>query len=409
MTLWMSLTAVSSADEPPLPLTLPAALELFRRQNLQLVAERFQVEAARADQITARLFPNPQLSLNGTYLEPQTPKLGDAQFSARVDWLIETAGKRTTRTEGAEAAARVEEEHLFDVVRQLTMDVKEAFYSILLAREHLHLSQENLRRFDEILRINQIRFQGGGISEADLIKTRLQKLNYQNDVITATLELRTAENRLKSLLGLPPSQVIDVQGDLGRRPPLPPLPELREQALAARPDLKSQQEAVRQLESQLRLAKAQRVPDVTVGVEYDTTGPDYHPALGGGLSVPLPIFNRNQGEVLKAQKLLDAAHAQRDLLTQQIGLETEQAYHETTENLTLVSAFESGLLNDAQETLTIAERAYQKGGTTLLDLLEAERTFNTTRLNYAQALFNVQKGFLDLEGAVGTELEHAAP
>ena len=349
--------AASAAEEPPLQLTLTSALELFRRQNLQLVAERLQVEASRADRITAGLFPNPQLSLNGTFIEPRAPKLADAQFSGRVDWLIETAGKRTYRTMGADAATRAADAHFFDIVRQLTMDVKEAFYGILLAQEHFNLSQENLKRFDEILRVNTIRFERGGISEAEMIKTRLQKLDFQNDVITATLELQTAKNHLKSLLNLPPAQPIEAVGELGQRPDLPALAALQEQALTTRPDLKAQQEEIHRMQSQLELARAQRMPDLTVGVEYDTTAPDYHPAVGGGVSVPLPLFNRNQGEILKAQHQLQASQVELDRLRQQAALDIEQAYHQTAENLTLTSAFESGLLSDARETLAIAEHA----------------------------------------------------
>jgi len=398
------LGSLSLAEETSLKLTLQSALELFRRQNLQLVAERFQVEANRADIITAALFPNPQLSMNGTFIDPRSPQLAGSQLTARLDFLIETGGKRRLRREGAEAGARAAEQRFFDVTRQLVIEVKDAFYEILLAREHLNLAEENLKRFEEILRVNTIRFERGGIPEAELIKTRLQKLDFENDVIAATLEMQSAKNHLRGLLALPPSQEIEIIGSLSERPEIPSLETLQEKALRHRPDLLSQQEQVRQNEIQSKLTKAQRIPDVTVGAEYDTISPDYHASVGGGISLPLPLFNRNQGEIQKADRLLKASQAQLDQIHQQILLDVERAHRETIENLSLVRTFETGLLKDAHEVREIVENAYQKGGTTILDLLEAERTFNVTRLNYAQALFNTQKGIIGVEGAVGEEL-----
>jgi cobalt-zinc-cadmium efflux system outer membrane protein len=402
------LGSLCLAEEVSLKLTLQSTLELFRRQNLQLVAERFQVEASRADIITAGLFPNPQLSMNGTFIDPRSPQLAGSQFTARLDFLIETAGKRNLRREGAEAGARAAEQRFFDVTRQLVMEVKDAFYEILLAQEHLNLAEDNLKRFEEILRVNTMRFERGGISEAELIKTRLQKLDFQNDTIAATLETQNAKNHLRGLLAFLPSREIEIIGSLSERPETPALETLQEKALRHRPDLLSQQELVRQGENQLKLARAQRIPDVTVGAEYDTISPDYHPAVGGGISFPLPFFNRNQGEIQKADRLLKASQAQFDQLHQQVLLEVERDYHQATANLLLVQAFENGLLKDAQEVLGIAENAYRKGGINLLDLLDSERTYNTTRLNYAQALFNAQKGLVDLESAIGEEIFHEA-
>ncbi|MBI3811224.1 MAG: TolC family protein [Nitrospirae bacterium] len=394
-------SSVALADDKPLRMTLADALEFFQRQNLELVAERFQVEASRADVLTAGLLPNPQLSINGTFINPRADQLAGSQFSARLDYLIETAGKRRLRHEAAEAGARAREQQFIDVTRQLIMEVKQAFYSVLLAREHLTLAKENLERFEEILRVNTIRFERGGISEAELIKTRLQKLDFQNDMIAATLELQSAKSDLKGFLALPPTKEIEAVGEMRQRPDFPSLSSLQERALLHRSDFLSQEEQVHQNESQLKLAQAQRTPDFTVGAEYDAIAPDYHPSVGAGISIPLPFFNRNQGEIQKADRMVKSSQTQLEQIRQKVLLEVERAYQEVTQNLSLINAFESGLLRDAQESQGIVENAYQKGGAALLDLLDAERTYNTTRLNYAQALFNAQRGLANLEGAVG--------
>ena len=393
----------AAAEETVTRLTLREAVDLSRQRDFEIINAQSGVESTRADRITAGLLPNPQLSVNDTFINPSAPRVG-SQITARIDQPFETFGKRRHRIDSAEQATRSSEYHLSDIVRQRTLEVKNAFYHILLAQEHLRLARDNAERFRDILRINTLRFNKGDISEAELMKVRLQELDFQNDVILATVELQGAERDLKSLLVIDPSKPVEIVGELKYQPLEIDLDSLKEKALETRPDLRERGSEVKRAESDIRLARSMRFPDVSVGVEYDTVGPDYHGLIGAGMSLPLPIFNRNQGEIRKAEVSLKNANTLLAAKKQQIGLEIEYAYREFLQNRAHVAAFESGQLQDAKSSREIVETAYKKGGSSVLDLLEAERTFNMTLLNYYQALFNYQQSLFQLESISGKEM-----
>lgn len=388
------------AEPGPLRLSLKNALGIFRSGNLRLLAERYQIEISKADLLTAGLWPNPQLSVNQTMMEFGNG--GTGQFSGRLDFLIETAGKRGLRVESASAGVRAAEAQFLDVTRHLLAETKSAYYEVVLAQQHQNLASENIQRFEQILRINEIRFQKGDISEVDLMKTRLQILDFQNESVSARVELNSAKNHLKSVLDLSAGQELEAVDVFGPAPSLPPLEQLQEDA-SRRPDLLASREQVKQNETLLQSAKAQRIPDITAGIEYDSTAPDYRAGGGGGVSLSLPLFNRNQGEIGKAEMVLQASQAQFRKLSHEIALEVEEAYHNARENMMLTAIYENGMIQDARSTLKIAENSYQKGAGSLLDLLEAERTFKSINFNYSQALFNTRKGIIALEGAVGKD------
>lgn len=392
-----------AVEEPVIRLTLREAVDLSRQRDFEILNARSGVESNRADRITAGLLPNPQLSLNDTFINPSAPRVG-SQITARIDQPFETFGKRRHRIGSAEQATHSSESHLADVVRRRTFEVKNAFFHILLAQEHLRLARDNAGRFRDILRINTIRFEKGDISEAELMKVRLQQLDFQNDVILATVEIQEAERELKSLLVIDPSKPVEAIGELKYQPLDIDLDSLKEKALESRPDLQERGSEVKRAESDIRLARSMRFPDLSVGVEVDTVGPDYHGLVGAGLSLPLPIFNRNQGEIRKAEISLQNANTLLEAKKQQIALEAEYAYREFLQNRAHVAAFESGQLQDARSSREIVENAYKKGGSSVLDLLEAERTFNVTLINYYQALFNYQRSLFQLEAISGKEM-----
>lgn len=392
-----------ASDGAGLRLTLEEAIQLSQERNFEAAAARLEVEAAHADRITAGLIPNPQFSVNETFINPSAPRAG-SQVSARAEQPFETFGKRGRRIRSAESAKKSAEYHLSDRLRQLTLDVQTTFFQVLWARERLRLAQDNADRFGAILKINTLRYEKGDISEAEIIKVRLQQLDFQSDIISAALEIQEAEKRLKGLLVVDPSTPVEPIGALQYRPVRIDLKSLRESALQSRPDLREKESDLEKSESDLRLAQAMRFPDVSVGIEYDTIGPDYHGLFGAGVTIPLPIFNRNQGEIRKAEADLRIAKTVLTERSHQIALDVEYSYQEFLRNQAQVSIFESGLLQDARSSREIAENAYKKGGSNILDFLEAERTFNATTLNYYQALFNYQKSLFQLEYVSGKEI-----
>jgi len=398
------------APSPPaggevLSLTVNEAMALFLRQNLDLLMAQYGIDYAKGLEVTAKLFPNPILSLEGTgSLTRPINKVG--ALTTRVDQLFELAGKRGYRQESSRYGTQSAEAAFADAVRTLGFSVKEAFYKVLLTKRKLDLAQDNSTRFAEVVRINTIRFQKGVIAEADLIKLRVQFVDFQNQVITATHELFTAQNTLKGLLAVRPQVELVLNGELEYKPQDLALDRLRTDALSTRPDVAAKDRTLSQRSAELKLAEALRVPDVTVGADFTVQGPqgpNTEHQVGVGLSVPLPLFNRNQGGILQAEASRRAAQADLDRTKLQVEIDVENAYRDFTQTDMLAKAYRGGVLDDARTSREIAEKAYARGGMTILDLLDAFRTFNTTMQGYIDALYAYQRSLLAIDTAVGRE------
>ena len=396
----------SPAGAEALSLTVDEAMALFLKQNLDLLMAQYGIDSAKGLEVTARLFPNPNLSVDVT--GGMTLSFGQVGVLAlRIDQLFELAGKRGYRQESAKYGVQSAEASFADAVRTLGFAVKDAFYHVFQARQKLELAQLNSVNFAEVVKINDIRFKKGAIPEVDLIKLRVQLVDFQNQVITATQEYLAAQNTLKGLLGLKPTVVLNVAGDLEYKSRTLSLETLKADALQSRPDVLAKTRTVSQKDASLKLARAFRVPDVTIGA--DTTmegpqGPNTPHQYGFGLSVPLPLFNRNQGGILQAEADLKVAQTDLDKTRLLVEIDVENAYRDFTQTQMLVQAYRGGAVNDATEVKDIATKAYQRGGTTILDLLDAFRTFNTTMQGYIDALYTYQRSLLEIDAAVGREV-----
>jgi len=278
-------------------------MALFLKQNLDLLIAQFGIDSAKGLEVTAKLFPNPNLSLDVTGSTTKSfRRVGS--LSGRVDQLFELAGKRGYRQESARYAVQSAEAAFADAIRTLGFSVKDNFYHVLQASQKLDLAKQNSANFAEVVRVNAIRFKKGVIAEVDLIKLRVQLVDFQNQVITATQEFLTAQNTLKGLLSVDPMVDLSLKGDLDYTPLSLSLETLRAEALASRPDVLAKTRALSQKSADLKLARALRVPDVTLGADAEAQGPEgpnVDHQVGVGLSIPLPLFNRNQGGILQAE------------------------------------------------------------------------------------------------------------
>lgn len=389
-------------------LSLDDALALFLRQNLDLIISKFGIEYARGQRITAGLFPNPVASLGtlSSFTQGRTPA-NSAQLFGQIQQLFELAGKRGYRIESAEFGTQSAEAAFEDAVRQLSFTVKDTYYRIQLAQRRLALAEENRDRFSRILEINTIRFKKGYIAEVDLIRIRLQFIDFQSQVIQSLQEAETARADLRQLLRLSPAVHLELTTDLDYKRLDPDIGRLRLAAMEARPDVRAKRLTYSQREADLKLAKAYRVPDVTVGAGYAVQGPqgpDNPGQVALNLGVPLPLFNRNQGGIMQAEVAVRNAEADLNKTLNQVENQVDIAYRNLIQSRRLVEAFLGGVLDDARSTLTIVERAYERGGATILDLLDAARTSRTIQQNYIEALFNYQRNVIQLESAVGQEI-----
>ena len=412
--LSMSATFEGAPRPTPTPsaqvirLSLDEAIGLFLRQNLDLLIAKFGIEFSKGQQITAGLFPNPVASV-GAVSSPVQGRTWSSggQIVPQIQQLFELAGKRGFRIESAQFGTQSAEASFEDAVRQLGLAVKDAYYRTQLAQRRLALAEENRDRFSRILEINTIRFKKGYIAEVDLIRIRLQFIDFQSQVIQSIQEAESARSDLRQLLRLSPAAQLELTTDLNYKRLDPDIAKLRTVALDARPDVRAKRLTFSQREADLKLAKAYRIPDVTIGAGYavqGARGPDNSNQVGLNLGLPLPLFNRNQGGIMQAEVAVQTAEADLTKTLNQVENQVDIAYRNLIQSRRLVEAFLGGVLDDARSTLTIVERAYERGGATLLDLLDAARTSRTIQQNYIEALFNYQRNVIQLESAVGQEI-----
>lgn len=399
---------VEQDSSKPLRLSVNEALSLFLSQNLDVLVAKYGIEYAKGQQITARLFPNPVMSIGTLSAYTQGHTAGNSgQLFMQAQQLFELAGKRGYRIESAGYGAQSAEAAFEDAVRQLSFTVKDTYYRIQLALRRLALAEENRDRFSRILDINTIRFKKGYIAEVDLIRIRLQMVDFQSQVIGALQEAESAKGDLRQLLRLSPKTSLELTTDMDFRRIDPDIAKLRVVALDARPDIRAKRFTYSQREADLKLAKAYRIPDVTIGGGYaiqGAQGPDNQQQFALNMGLPLPLFNRNQGGIRQAEVATQTAEADLNKTMNLVENEVEVAYRNLMQSRRLVEAYIGGVLEDARSTFTIVERAYERGGATILDLLDAARTSRTIQQNYIEALFNYQHNLFQLESAVGQEI-----
>jgi outer membrane protein, heavy metal efflux system len=399
----------TTVESKPLRLSVNDALGLFIRQNLDVLIAKYGIEHSKGQEVTARLFPNPLLSVGtlSSYTQGRTLS-NSGQLFTQVAQLFELAGKRGYRIESAGFGTQSAEAAFEDAVRQLGFTVKETYYRIQLAQRRLVLAEENRERFSRILAINTIRFNKGYIAEIDLIRIRLQMVDFHSQVIQSQQTAESAKGELRQLLRLSPKTVLELTTELGFRRIDPDIEKLRVTALDVRPDIRAKRFTFSQRESELKLAKAYRIPDVTIGAGYaiqGARGPDNPGQIALNAGIPLPLFNRNQGGILQAEVSLQSAEAELDKSINLVENEVDVAYRNLLQSRRLVEAYFGEVLEDARATFTIVERAYERGGATILDLLDAARTSRTIQQNYIEALFNYQHNLFQLESAVGQEIK----
>ena len=402
-------TALPTSLPPPaVRLNLAEAVDFFLKQNLDLLISKYGIEYSKGQQITAKLFPNPVLQVGTQSSWTQGNSLAKSgEVQTQIQQLFELAGKRGYRIESAGFGTQSAEANFEDAVRLLGFTIKDTYYRVLVAQRRLALAEENRDRFARILDVNTIRFKKGYIAEVDLIRIRLQVVDFHSQVIEAIQEGESARGDLRQLLRLLPVTKLELTTEMDYRRVDPDMGKLRTVALEVRPDIRGRRATLSQREADLKLARAYRYPDVTIGAGFAVQGPrgPDNPQMGIlNLGVPLPLFNRNQGGIVQAEVGLQSAQADLDRTVNQVENQVEVAYRNLLQSRRLVEAYLAGVLDDARSTFTIVERAYERGGATILDLLDAARTSRTIQQNFIEALFSYQHNLFQLESSVGQEI-----
>ena len=397
-----------SAVQGPVKITLDDAIQMALRHNHNLLAARTMIQQDQDAEITANLRPNPVLigdaqfipifqpdQFSSTYLD------NSAQFDLGIGYLFERGKKRQHRLQAAKDQTAVTRSQVTDNERTLTFQVATQFIGVQLAESALDLAQENLKSFQNSVDISQERYRAGDISEDDLLKIKLQLLQFQTDESQAELAKVQALSDLRQLLGYESvSSDYDVAGSLDYQSLNAHLEDLQAKALATRPDLRAAQQGVTAATSQYDLAKAQGKRDVTAQVNYTHVAAVSSASLFG--QIQLPIFDRNQGEIARAQVAITQAQEQEKATDEQVLTDVEDAYEGLRTNDKIIQIYRSGYLDEAKQDRDISEYSYRRGAASLLDFLDAERSYRATQLAYRQSLAAYLLALEQLREAVGT-------
>jgi cobalt-zinc-cadmium efflux system outer membrane protein len=398
----------TTVQSPSARITLDDAIRMALLHNHALQALRSTIQQSLAEEITANLRPNPTLGLDAQFLPIFQPNQfssdyidQQAQFDAGVGYLFERGKKRQHRLKAAQDQTTVVRSQVSDSERQLVFNVGQQFIDALLAESTLEFAQQDLDSFQKTVDISKERFRAGDLSEGDFLKIKLQLLQFQSDVSAAKLAKLQSLAALRQLLGFESvPDDYDVQGSLDYQPVHGNLNELKSLAAINRPDLRAAQQAVTAAESQLALQQANGKMDITGTFNYThtaglNTGAFYY-------NMPLPIFNRNQGEIARARYAITQAQEQASETTQQVSTDVLQAYENLHTNDEIIQLYQGGYVDQAKQSRDISEYAYRKGAASLLDYLDSERTYRANQLAYRQALANYMLALEQMRQAVGT-------
>jgi len=386
----------------------------FESDNPTLRAGQIGIDESKAQEITAYLRPNPGFTLltDGTqiarYQGVWRPFAG-TELSTNFSYLHERQHKRELRLESQQKATGIAVSAQADLDRTLVFTLRTAFVQILQEKAILELAKENLSYYDHVLDINRERYRAGAIAQVDMDRLELQRVQYESDLQTAEVNLRTAKIQLLALLNdRTPVELFDVTGPFDFSNQIAPLDEVRQTALDNRPDLRAALQSVEKSKTDHKLAVANGSTDPTLSAWY-THNPSFnnpfaHETVGASVGVPLRIFDRNQGEKLRTQldinrsdKLLEATRAQ-------VFSDVDSAYATVNSTVILLQPYKDRYLQQASRIRDTIAFSYQHGGASLLDFLNAQAEYRSMQVNY----LNLVASYLDAAGqlnlAVGREV-----
>jgi outer membrane protein, heavy metal efflux system len=405
---------VSSAASAQQVLSWEQVRQLFEQNNPTLLADKLNIDESKAEEITAFLRPNPQLSLtaDGTQIAPDRgvwrPFAGTFE-SPGISFLIERRRKRHLRLESAKKGTLIAESTHADLERTLLFNLRSAFVSALQAKAVLQLAEDNLAYYDHVIDISRNRFDAGDIAQIDLDRLELQRVQYESDVQTAEVNLRTAKIQLLTLLNdRTPIEQFEVSGPYDFNDQLIPRDQFRKIALDTRPDLKAAVEAVDKAQTDHTLAVANGSTDPTLSAWYthnsSTNNPFAINTLGISVSIPLRIFDRNQGEKLRTQLDVTRNERLRDAAEALVLSDVDSGYATLESNLKLLRPYKAKYLQQAVRVRDTIFFSYQNGGASLLDFLNAQSDYRSVQLNYVNLIGSYLTAAAQMNMAVGREV-----
>ena len=405
----LSGRAFAQARAPQPPLTWEQVRQRFEQNNPILLASKLTIDESKAQEITAYLRPNPALSLTADQINPFSggpphSTFGTVLSVATVSYLHERRHKRELRLESAREATGIATSGQADLERNLLFSLRNAFVQTLQAKAVLRLAQDNLSYYDDVLKVSRERYKAGDIAQVDLDRLELQRVLYESDVQTAQVNLRTAKIQLLTLLNERiPVEQFDVTGTFDFTDQLQTLEEFRKVALDTRPDLRAATQAVNKAKTDHRLATANGSTDPIFGFDVGRN-PPIDQYFGVGVSIPLRIFNRNQGEKLRTQLDITRNERVRDAIQAQVFSDVDSAYATLSSNVILLGPYKAKYLQQAVRVRDTITFSYQHGGASLLDFLNAQSEYRSVERNYLSLIGSYLIAASQLNLAVGREV-----
>src|SRR6202789_4123312 len=389
-------------------ITLDDAIQMALQHNHNLLAARTTIQQSQAEETTANLRPNPGFLTDGQFLPIFQPSQFSAdyldniaQFDLGVSYLFERGKKRQHRLQAAKDQTAVTRSQVNDNERSLAFSAASQFINVELAESTLELANQDLKSFQNTVEIGESRYKAGDISEDDLLKIKLQLLQFQTDVSAAKLARVQGLSDLRQLLGYESiSADYDVAGSFDYEPVKGNLEDFQARALQTRPDLRAAHQGVTAANSQNQLQKAIAKKDITAQVSYTHLTDINNISLFG--QIPLSIFDRNQGEIARTGFAITQAQEQEKFANGQVLTDVRDAVENLRTNDQVVGLYRSGYLDEAQQSRDISEYSYRHGAASLLDFLDAERSYRAIELAYRQALASYLIALEQLREAVGT-------
>ncbi len=390
-------------------LTWQQVRDKFEAGNPTLRAGQIGVDESRAQEISANLRPNPNLSLLADQIDPFRggPPHGPFSYllnSATVSQLWERQHKRGLRLESAQKATAIAASGQADLERHLLFNLRGAFVQTLQEKAILTLARENLDYYDHVLAVNRDRYHAGGIAQVDLKRLELHRVQYLSDLQQAEVNLRVAKIQLLMLLNdQTPVEQFDVIGPFDFNDQLPSLSEVRQAALDTRPDLRAAVQSVDKARTDYRLAVANGATDPTLAFDVGRN-PPIDTYLGFGVSIPLRIFDRNQGEKRRAQLDIDRNDRLAVAARAQVFNDVDSAYATVHSSVILLKPYKDQYLEEASSVRETISFSYQHGAASLLDFLNAQADYRAVQVNYLNLVGSYLNAVSQLNLAVGREV-----
>ena len=390
-------------------LTWQEVRDKFEVANPSLLAGQIGVDESRANEITAYLRPNPSLALLADQIDPFPggPSHGPFSFllpSATLTYLHERQHKRELRLDSAKEATGIAISQQADLERTLLFNLRSVFVQTLQQKAVLDLARENLSYYDHILDVNRDRYKAGAIAQVDLDRLELHRVQYESDLQTALVNLRTAKIQMLALLNdRTPVEQFDVTGPFDFAQQVAPLDDVRQAALDTRPDLRAALQSVEKARTDHRLAVSMGSTDPTFGVDVGRN-PPIDQYFGVSVSIPLRIFDRNQGEKQRTQLDIDRNQRLMDATRAQVFSDVDSAYATLASTVALLQPYKEHYLQQALRVRDTISFSYEHGAASLLDFLNAQADYRGVQLNYLTLVGSYLDAAGQLNMAVGREV-----